>query len=58
MKQRKPRKPRNLAAKALIECKIFRTNVAPIKRGKGSTYSRKSRNADQRPSGFDLLRAA
>jgi stalled ribosome alternative rescue factor ArfA len=54
MKLRKPRKARNLAAKALRECKLFAPKSIPARKGKGAIYSRKGRNAVG-PSGPYLL---
>lgn len=51
MKERRPRKARNMAAKALYECKLFAPKVVPPKKGKGTVYTRKGRNAKE-PSGL------
>ena len=49
MKTRKPPKGRNLAAKAMHSCKIFAPKTVPPKKGKGTIYTRKGRNADSGP---------
>lgn len=54
MKQKAPRKARNMAAKALRECKLFAPKTIPAKKGKGTIYSRKGRNA-KGPSGLYLF---
>jgi stalled ribosome alternative rescue factor ArfA len=57
MKQKQPRKARNMVAKAMHECKLFAPKAIPSKKGKGTIYNRKSRNAKE-PSGsyyFGLL---
>lgn len=50
MKRKEPRKARNMAAKAMRECKLFAPKTIPLKKGKGAIYNRKSRNAKE-PSG-------
>ena len=52
MKQRKPRKARNLVAKAVRECKLFAPKVIPAKKGKSVVYSRKSRSPELRLLSF------
>lgn len=52
MKERRPRKARNMAAKALRECKLFAPKTIPAKKGRGAIYSRKGRIAEKGPSGL------
>ncbi len=49
MKQRAPRKARNMAAKAMRECKLFAPKTIAPKKGKGTVYSRKGRDAKGPP---------
>ena len=49
MKQRAPRKARNMAAKAMRECKLFAPKTIPPRKGKGTIYSRKGRDAKGPP---------
>ena len=49
MANRKPSKGRNLAAKAMHECKIFAPKTVPAKKGKSAIYSRKGRKVPSDP---------
>ena len=51
MKRKEPRKARNMVAKAMRECKLFAPKTVPPKKGRGTVYSRKGREA-QGPSGL------
>lgn len=54
MKQRKPAKPRNLAAKAMRESKIFAPKVVPNKKGKGVIYNRAKQDRSDLSGPFSL----
>lgn len=55
MKQRAPRKARNMAAKAMRECKLFAPKTILPKKGKGSVYSRKGRSDRSGPSFLSIF---
>jgi len=54
MKQKVPRRARNMAAKALRECKLFAPKTIAPKKGKGSIY-RRDRGDHSGPSYLHLF---
>jgi stalled ribosome alternative rescue factor ArfA len=54
MRQRKPRKARNMVAKAMHECKIFQPKVLLPKKGKGSIYKRTDKGRDMGSGPYSL----
>lgn len=54
MKKKKPPKPRDLAAKAMRESKIFAPKVVPSKKGKGTIYKRSKMDRSDLSGPFSL----